>query len=40
MRNITARLGADSIGRNADIRFIRGGAVTSRQATIAERPAE
>jgi S1-C subfamily serine protease len=40
MRNITARLGADSIGRNADIRFIRGGAVTSRQAKIAERPAE
>lgn len=40
MRNITAQLGADSIGRKADIRFIRSGAVTSRQATIAERPSE
>jgi S1-C subfamily serine protease len=38
MRNITARLGADSIGRTIDLRFIRGGAVTSRQATITERP--
>ncbi len=40
MRNITARLGADSIGRKVDVRFIRGGAVTSRQATITERPNE
>src|SRR5262245_16999513 len=38
MRNITARLGAESIGRGIDLRFIRGGAVTSRQATITERP--
>ena len=38
MRNITARLGADSIGRKVDLRFIRSGAVTSRQATITERP--
>jgi S1-C subfamily serine protease len=38
MRNISARLGADSIGCKADIRFIRGGAVTSRQAMITERP--
>ena len=38
MRNITARLGADSIGRKVDLRFIRSGAVTSRQTTITERP--
>jgi S1-C subfamily serine protease len=38
MRNITARLGADSIGRKVDLRFIRSGAVTSLQATITERP--
>ena len=38
MRNITARLGADSIGRKVDLRFIRGGAVALRQATITERP--
>ena len=38
MRNITAQLGADSIGRKVDLRFIRSGAVTSRQATITERP--
>jgi S1-C subfamily serine protease len=38
MRNITARLGADSIGRKVDLRFIRSGTVTSRQATITERP--
>jgi len=38
MRNVTARLGADSIGRTIDLRFIRGGVVTSRQATITERP--
>jgi len=38
MRNITARLGAESIGRGVDLRFIRGGAVTSRQTTITERP--
>jgi S1-C subfamily serine protease len=38
MRNITARLGTDSIGRTIDLRFIRGGLVTSRQAMITERP--
>ena len=38
MRNITARLGADSIGRKIDLQLIRGGAVTSRQATITEKP--
>jgi S1-C subfamily serine protease len=38
MRNITARLGADSIGRKVDLQLIRGGAVTSRQVTITERP--
>ena len=38
VRNITARLGADSIGRKVDLRFIRSGTVTSRQATITERP--
>jgi S1-C subfamily serine protease len=38
MRNITARLGGDSIGRKVDLRFIRSGAVMSRQATITERP--
>jgi len=38
MRNITARLGADSIGRKIDLQFIRGGTVTSRQAMITERP--
>jgi S1-C subfamily serine protease len=38
MRNITARLGADSIGRKIDLQLIRGGAVMSRQVTITERP--
>jgi S1-C subfamily serine protease len=38
MRNITARLGADSIGRKVDLQLIRGGAVMSRQVTITERP--
>ena len=38
MRNITARLGADSIGRKIDLQLIRGGAVTSRQVMITERP--
>jgi S1-C subfamily serine protease len=38
IRNITARLGGDSIGRKVDLRFIRSGAVMSRQATITERP--
>lgn len=38
MRNITARLGADSIGRKVDLQLIRGGAIMSRQVTITERP--
>ena len=38
MRNLTARLGADSIGRKVDLRFIRSGEVMSRLATITERP--
>jgi serine protease Do len=38
MRNITARLGADSIGRKVDLKLIRAGAITSRQVTITERP--
>jgi S1-C subfamily serine protease len=38
IRNITARLGADSIGRKIDLQLIRGGAVMSRQVTITERP--
>jgi S1-C subfamily serine protease len=38
MRNITARLGADSIGRKVDLKFIRAGTITSRQVTITERP--
>jgi S1-C subfamily serine protease len=38
MRNITARLGADSIGRKVELQLIRGGAVMSRQVTITERP--
>jgi S1-C subfamily serine protease len=38
IRNITARLGADSIGRDVSLRFIRGGSVMSRQATVTQRP--
>lgn len=38
MRNITARLGADSIGRKVDLQLIRGGVIMSRQVTITERP--
>jgi S1-C subfamily serine protease len=38
MRNITSRLGSESIGRKIDLRFIRSGEVMSRQATITERP--
>jgi len=38
IRNITARLGADSIGRKVDLQLIRGGAVMSLQVTITERP--
>jgi len=39
LRNIARQFGADSIGRKADLRLIRGGAVTTVQATIAERRA-
>ena len=38
IRNITARLGVDSIGRDVSLRFIRGGSVMSRQATVTQRP--
>jgi S1-C subfamily serine protease len=38
-RKIAARLGPDSIGRTADLRVIRGGAIVSVQATISARPA-
>jgi len=39
-RKIAGLFGADSIGRKADLRLIRGGAVVTVQITIAERPAE
>ncbi len=38
-RKIARHFGADSIGRKADLRLIRGGAVITVQTTIAERPA-
>jgi S1-C subfamily serine protease len=38
-RKIARHFGADSIGRKADLRLIRGGAVISVQTTIAERQA-
>jgi S1-C subfamily serine protease len=38
IRDITARFGADSIGRKAELRLIRSGAAMSLQATITERP--
>jgi S1-C subfamily serine protease len=38
-RKIARHFGSDSIGRKADIRLIRGGAVTTVQTTIAERQA-
>jgi S1-C subfamily serine protease len=37
-RKIATRLGPDSIGRAADLRVIRGGAIVSVQATILARP--
>jgi S1-C subfamily serine protease len=37
-RKITRHLGADSIGRKADLRLIRSGGVISVQTSIAERP--
>ena len=36
-RRLTA-LGADSIGKDVDLRLIRGGAITTLRATIAARP--
>ena len=38
-RKIAGQFGSDSIGRNADVRLIRSGAVITVQTTIAERPA-
>jgi S1-C subfamily serine protease len=38
-RNIARHFGPDSIGRKADLRLIRGGAVIAVQTTIAERQA-
>jgi S1-C subfamily serine protease len=38
-RKIARQLGPDSIGRRADLRLIRSGAVMTVQATIAEQPA-
>ncbi len=38
-RKIAARLGPDSIGRTADLRVIRGGAIVAVQVTISARPA-
>jgi S1-C subfamily serine protease len=39
-RNLARHFGADSIGRNADLRLVRSGTVMAVQARIAERPAE
>jgi len=39
LRDIAAALGAESVGRSADLRVIRGGALVSVQATIEARPA-
>jgi S1-C subfamily serine protease len=38
-RKIAGQFGSDSIGRNADVRLIRSGAVITVRTTIAERPA-
>ena len=38
-RRIASRLGPDSIGRQAQLKLIRGGAILSVNATIAARPA-
>jgi S1-C subfamily serine protease len=38
-RKIARHFGSDSIGRKADLRLIRGGAMITVPATIAERPA-
>ena len=39
LRDIAAALGAESVGRTAELRVIRGGALVSVQATIEARPA-
>jgi S1-C subfamily serine protease len=39
LRDIAAALGAESVGRRAELRVIRGGSVLSVQATIEARPA-
>jgi hypothetical protein len=39
LRKIAKHFGSDSIGRKADLRLIRSGAVITVQTTIAERPA-
>jgi S1-C subfamily serine protease len=39
-QRVAAQLGADSIGRTADLRVIRGGAVLALKATIEARPHE
>ena len=39
-RRLAAALGADSVGRAAELRVIRGGTVLSLQATIEPRPAQ
>ena len=40
LRRIAAELGSGAIGRSAELRLIRGGAVLSLQATIEARPTE
>ena len=39
LRGVASRLGADSVGRNADVQVIRAGSVVSLQVTIEARPA-
>jgi S1-C subfamily serine protease len=39
-RRVARQLGSENIGRKADLRLIRGGAVLSLEATIEARPAE
>lgn len=39
VRRIVPRLGADSVGRAADVRLLRGGALVTVQAVIEARPA-
>ena len=39
LRRLASQLGPESIGRNAAVRVIRGGAIVSLQAVIEARPA-